>query len=249
MGQRHARRGWSAGVSVAAIALVSCATAPSVFIRQVLAPPVTGAVAGTACIYMPIAIGPQLSAGLVDAGLRDSYRAVLLAGSQIVSSASADQRRVEASQFLIEGAEVHVFDAKENELRSFTRLATATLEPALGIIASYATVEVDILDGESIREAAANLKARNETRRVVVDVVLFGHTLGGVAVESTAYRFPIDVCKGCLVSFEADTDDPTLPGPDCKGTPAEAAIVPCFIGQDQKVSCADCQGYGVCELG
>ncbi len=114
----------------------------------------------------------------------------------------------------------------------------------------YGSVEVDILDGESIREAAAGLKTRRETRRLVVQVTVFGHTMGGTAVETPPYQFPIDVCNGCLVSFEDAPDDPTLPGLDCRGDASSLeAVVPCFIGQDQKVPCWECQGYGVCELG
>jgi hypothetical protein len=229
--------------------MLSCAqSAPGVFIRQILAPSTTGA-SGSVCTYVAAATEAQLSAGLVDAGLRESYRAVLLVGSQIASRASTEQVRVETSQLLIEGAEVHVLDAKGNEMRAFTRLASATIEPSAGTAATYGTVTVDILDAESIRQASAGITNRTETHRVIVQVLVFGHTLGGGEVESAPYQFPVDVCVGCLVSFKDAPDEPTLPGVDCKGDPSTVdAIVPCFIGQDQPVSCSACQGIGVCEL-
>ena len=246
MGQRRANRWWSAA-AVAAIALVACArNEQSMFIRQVVAPPIAAGTSG--CTYTAEASQSQLSSGVVDYGLRDTYRAVFLVGNQLKAQASVEQVRAESSRLLIEGAEVHVFDAKENEIRSFTRLATGTIDPGDGSTPGYGTVAVDVLDGASIRDAAADIKSRSETRRLIVKVSLFGHTLGGTGVETNVYQFPIDVCKGCLVSFVNAPDDPSTPGPDCKGTVTASgdAIAPCVVGQDQVVSCTACQGYGVC---
>ncbi len=247
MGQRRASRWWSVA-TVAAIALVACArNEQSMFIRQVVAPPVAAGSSG--CIYTAEVSQSQLSSGIVDFGLRDTYRAVFLVGNQMKAQASVEQVRAESSRVLIEGAEVHVFDAKDKELRAFTRLATGTIDPGDGSTPGYSTVQVDVLDGVSIREAAADIKSRTETRRLIVKVSLFGHSLGGREVETNVFQFPIDVCKGCLVSFAAAIDDPTIPGADCKGTATTStdAIVPCVLGQDQVVSCSSCQGFSVCE--
>ncbi len=219
----------------------------SLFIRQVVAPPTVGE--GERCKYTSDISQPILSSGILDAGLRNVYTAVFLVGNQLLAQTNKDQVRAESSRISIQGAEVHVFDVSGDELKSFTRSATGFVDPSDGINPGYAVVGVDVLDSASIESASSGIK-RGETRRRMVTVRIFGTSLGNTSVESNEFSFPIDICKGCLVTFPADADDPLIEGPDCHGTSTStsttSASSPCYLGQDQTVTCRQCSAFDVC---
>ena len=63
---------------------------------------------------------------------------------------------------------------------------------------------------------------------------VFGHTLGGTAVESGDASFPIQVCYGCLVKFPPEASS-SATSPNCSQPPASGSSLslPCRMGQDE----------------
>lgn len=75
-----------------------------------------------------------------------------------------------------------------------------------------------------------------------------GKSLGQKELKSGELQLPISVCNGCLVDFSTGTD-PTKPLPNCaKPFSADSnTVVPCDIGQDERVPCQLCQGSPACD--
>jgi hypothetical protein len=75
-------------------------------------------------------------------------------------------------------------------------------------------------------------------------VKVFGRTLGGMSVESGEWRFPINVCYGCLVVFPPEANDPkVMPQPNCglSAVTGTSVVHPCIVGQDDTIDCRVCK--------
>jgi len=235
----------------------------TIFIRQVQAPE------SGECTYPPDESATFYGLGVLDLALTAQYRAGLLIGNQMVPRADPDRPRAETNRVRLTEAEVHVQLADGTEVGSFTVAGNGFIDPGSGTTPGYGVFLSVLVDPKSAAalqgrlEASAGVPAGScaTTRlpgvgRIVSVVKVFGKTLGGKEVESSEFRYPIEVCCGCLVSFPPDANDPVLDQqPNCMAVAEGGSTMetPCHVGQDAPVDCRICksalgaQGAGLCE--
>lgn len=246
------KRIWGYVVSLLAAGTVLGATLPAcatndqtIFIRSVLAPSATRV--GGACTYTNDIQQAALFQSHLDVGLTDSYFAVALVGSQLVSRGDPQNNRAESNRAHINGGIVRVTEPDGALIREFTALATGFNDPQNNNSPGYSVVGLVVVDAPTSDILRATLKNRQQTKTILVNIKVFGKTLGGVDVESGEYQLPMEVCNGCLVKFDGyDAGiDPLKPkGPNCD-LPAEKTAPtdgPCTIGADAAISCRLCRG-------
>ena len=204
----------------------------SIFIRQVIHP-------GTDCVLVADPSGLARSKGVLDVALVREYKAGLLIGNQLVSRASSDELRTETAAFRAEGIEARVekddmvFGEFSTAVHGFVWPGTSG-SPGWG---SVSGVMVDVSSSESIKKKYADNGVISGVKRVETVVKVFGHTLGGQKIDSGEFRFPVDVCYGCLVGADVDA-----------GGDAEKSVT-CIMGQDDLVSLTACReaGFPYCQ--
>lgn len=249
----------AAGTVVGA-ALPACATNDqTIFIRSALAPSTTRV--GGSCTYTSDTQQPGLLEPLVDVGLTDSYFAVFLIGNQLITRGDPQNNRAESNRAHINGGVVRVTEPDGRLIREFTSLAAGFNDPSNNNTPGYGVSGLTVFDPGTAdivcgRDApdkpCVALPNRGTSKTVLINVKVFGTTLGGVDVESGEYQMPMQVCNGCLVKFDGyDTGvDPLKPAPDNCNLPAEKTAGtdgPCRVGQDVPISCRTCQGLPICD--
>lgn len=217
-------------------------------LRAVLAPP-------DDCIYTPDSTRPFLPTGIVDLGLRSEYSPTVLMMNQMVTRGDPAQARAESNRIVIEGAEVRVTFPGGATVSEFTSLTSGFVEPSSGTTPGFGVTGITIIDPPTAQKLREQLPNRSARRTVVAYVKVFGHSLGGRAIESNEFQFPVTSCFGCLVSFPAEANDTSVPRdqqPNCNaastgsgGAGGNTKI--CAIGQDQAVDCRECRNYQVCD--
>jgi hypothetical protein len=222
----------------------------TLFIRDVIHPPTVSG--GQACLYTSDPTQPFIPSGTLDVALAPialvpGYYAWFLVGNQTVPLGNTSTPATETARIKIEGGIVRLTDAGGHEIFKYTTQAAATVDPQSGTNPGYSPVGLTILDiGHAQSVAPA---ARGATVRIISNVRVFGHTLGGQYVESDEFPYPIDVCSGCLISFGAT--DPTRNTPVCAGATASTTMTsalpfPCYPGQDQFIDCSQCLSLAAC---
>lgn len=248
------KRIWGHAVSLLVLGVCAGASAPacvennrSIFIRQVMFPSATR-VNGT-CSYTADPGQPPLFFGTFDVGVRDNYVAVLLVGNQLRSTADPANATTESNRMYLNGIVSRITDPDGNQIREFTLPASGFADVSVGGGApGWGLIASPVIDLAG-KEALAATVAPGSQRTVVVNIKVFGKTIGNVEVESGEYQFPVRVCNGCLVDFAAGTDPTIQPQPNCEravtpgGTATEA---PCFAGQDEPVPCQLCKDRKAC---
>lgn len=181
-----------------------------------------------------------LLGGVMDNFITDSYPAVLLIGSQLASRGSRQQVRTETHRITIRGAVIRVFTVGGSLVTEYTMDAAGFVDPDSSGSATFGAAQVVLIPPNTVGEG---------TYRVNVSV--FGETLGGQAVESGEYTYPITVCNRCLVScpVNACVVNPAT-GVDCSSVwacnspQAPSSSEPCFLGVDARVDCRFLGGQG-----
>lgn len=235
-----------AGSALGAV-LPSCATNDqSIFVRGALAPSATRQ--NGSCTYTNDPAQPQLFAGVLDVGLTDSYRSILLIGNQLIPRGDNLANRAESNRVHINGGVVRVTEPDGSLIREFTSLATGFADPqnnntpaygVIGLITFDAPTRNIVLNSDGMHPEQPGIPNRTVVKTVVLNIKVFGKSLGGEDIESDEYQFPLQVCRGCLV---APDDDPAQmgPHPNCKrATAVTATTFPCQFGQDEGISCSD----------
>lgn len=220
-------------IGFVALSSQGCADNESImFVRAVLAiePP--------DCLAEPDANATFRSAGTLDIAFGSSYVAALLVGNQLVRRGSKNQLRTESSRITLKGAEVTVLDDQDNSIAEFTVPGSGFVDPGVGEEPGYGVIGAELVP--------PNLTLANGAR-IVVEVRVFGDTLGGEEIESSTLRYPIYVCNGCTINFPADADDPVQPGYQCSTAKPASTDAPCRIGQDDGVDCRHCLGNPACD--
>lgn len=238
-------------IAVVALGALSTAVMPacaendqSIFIRSMLAPAQNRQ--NNMCVYSSDPSQTAISEGLLDVGVTDSYQASLLIGSQLIARANQNDARGEANRARLDGAIVRVTDPNGGSLGEFTSLGSGFVEPQVNNQPSFSPFFVTVLDSATIKKLAEQVTGP-QSKLVVVNIKVFGRTLGGVDLETGEFQYPIRLCNGCLVSF-ASGDDPATPERDCS-LPLESGgstTLPCHAGQDEPVPCQVCAGRPAC---
>ncbi len=182
---------------------------------------------------MPQSTSPFLTEGTLDVGVRDTYVSnLLLQVGQVKTGVRLESAHVRVLEGM-DGAVIGEHDVVASgfvEAGGFGLAMVTALEPA---------------EGAALRERLASSSA-TATMKVVVEVSVKGAPAGGGVPSTTpVFRFPITVCKGCLVSF-ASGNDPAIPQRNCAGLLPESERLPCYPGQDEVVPCQLCPDREVC---
>lgn len=179
-----------------------------------------------------------ISSGLIDTDAELGY-----IFTPIVESLVTEQMGAERTVFL-SGANVDIrfqgdifSDAElaslnEQAITSFSQSFASSLSPGDRIAVGFTIVPKRLLD-----EMAGKLAAGERTT-VFADVSILG-TVGGGAVESNTFTYPVDVCNGCTQNVIAD----------CSALPAgfearEGGT--CQLLQDGIVDCCTSDGALIC---
>jgi hypothetical protein len=250
------KRAWGWGHVFGGLALVTGGSAvvaacthndSTIFVRNVLAPQLV--MSGAGCLYTTDPTQPVISSGVLDVDLRGSYDPTYILGNQMVPEVNGAQLQTETAIVTIQGAIVRITDVAGAQLKTFTRLTSTTLNPSAGSTPGFAPITVTTIDGDTLSTDPdiVNIVASGTGAvRLVTYVRFFGHTLGGKAVESNEFEFPVDVCKGCLIGFSASSEDPCFTAPNCKKPAMSAIPGPCRPGQDAVIDCSLCLGVPDC---
>ena len=209
----------------------------AIFVRDVLAPILV--TNNGPCGYSSDPAQAYISSGVLDIGLRSQYDPTYLIANQLVPEVNSAQLQTETSIVAIQGAVVRITDSAGTQLRTFTRLASTSINPATGGVPTYGAVTVTTLDALTISSNADIQKtvvAENGTVRLVTFVRFFGQTTGGKSVESGEFEFPVDICRFCLVRCMG------------AGSSTGATSNPCTIGQDAPAT-LDCSATGAADAG
>jgi hypothetical protein len=202
-----------------------------------------------ACQVKPDLEAPTLAKGAMDRLFASEYTAILVVGNQVMERGSRERVRAETSQVSIKGAEVKIETPQGGEVvPAFSSLSTGFIDASDGTDAAVATISATLIPA-----SVAPLLPRGT---VVAKVRVFGTTLGGEEVESSELSFPIEICDGCLVRFEAQDRDLAASSTEfeCKLATDEATSAgssvdsACTAGIDFSVPCTACSGlYAACQ--
>ncbi len=194
---------------------------------------------------------PTLAKGTLDLTFATEYRAALIVGNQIVQRGSRERVRTETSRVELKGAEVTLENLQGGSLvDSFSSTGTGFVNPSSGTDPALTIMYASLIP--------ASVSAKLPIGTLVAKVRVFGTTLGGQDVQSGELAFPIDICRGCLVSYPASARDLTADGAayQCKqatdgmavATATADADQPCDLGIDIQAPCTACSGlYAVCQ--
>jgi hypothetical protein len=237
-----------AGVTTLGAAVAACVHDDStVFVSQMLAPQLVSA--GSVCLYTADPTQPHITSGILDAALRGSYVGEFLLANQVVPRGDPTQPSTETSFVKIKGAVVTINDSQGNQLTTYTKPVSVTIPPSSGTTPGYSATSLEIIDEATVAKLGV-------TPGAVVPVVtfarFFGETLGGDSVESDNFEFPVDICYACLIGYSSQDINPGFAVPNCVGNSSGSApattSLPCVLGQDFGIDCADCQQFAACRL-
>lgn len=194
---------------------------------------------------------PMLAKGRLDLAFASEYRAALIVGNQITQRGSRERLRTETSRVALKGAEVQLENLKGESLaKPFSSTGTGFVNASEGTDPALTIMFASLIP--------ASIGSKLKVGTVVAKVRVFGTTLGGEDVESGELAFPIDVCRGCLVSFPSSARDLTADGTEyqCKLASDDMAAAsatadadqPCDLGIDIQAPCTACSGlYPECQ--
>ncbi|MEA2751138.1 MAG: hypothetical protein QOI41_5281 [Myxococcales bacterium] len=221
-------------VVLAASSLAACdgqsldgGTRHAFFVRAALAPPVHTSDQTSACVYTADPTNAVLFKGTADLGVADGYQlTLLLQGSDATVATS------------VTGAQVVLATPDGTTVREFSLVTTGFIDPG-----KNAVVSLTAIDAPSRDLLLATVPNRVAKATVVANVTLTGRDpAGGSDVSSPVFRFPIDVCNGCLVDFSTGNDNTARMQPNCLAPRPASVPLPCFVGQDEAVACQLCIG-------
>ncbi len=166
--------------------------------------------------------------GLLDVAFTTTYTGSLLIGNQLTRRGSRDEIKTESSRITIRGAEVQIFTPQQTLISEYTVAATGFVNESVSSDAAYGSSAVTLID-PATGAGFANSLARGETSAVVVEVRVFGDSLGGSEITSAKLTYPITICNECTLI--CPPKDPSLD-------------VPCRVGNDDVLDCAACAAPG-----
>lgn len=166
--------------------------------------------------------------GVMDVAFTTTYTGSLLIGNQLTRRGSRDEIKTESSRIAIRGAEVQIFTPQQELITEYTIAATGFVNESVSSDAAYGSSAVTLIDpatGEGFR----NSLAVGATAGVVVEVRVFGDSLGGSEITSAKLTYPITICNRC--TLVCPPEDPSLD-------------YPCNVGNDDLLDCAACAAPG-----
>jgi hypothetical protein len=238
------------GVAAVSALTIACAhNDQTLFIQGVMPPPATQT--GGVCSYTTSQTSAFLFSGTYDVGLGASYPLVMQLGNQMLprsTGVAADPIHAESSRISLQGADITITHPDGSAVQradgsnaSFETLGSAFVDVGSGGTPGLGILGVTGIDQGTTKALCTQLTDPGQRIDLVLNVKVFGKTLGGTDVESQNFTFPVSVCKGCLV----DRSD----GCAVSATPvATTGAKPCSPGADVPITCGSCVGSspGIC---
>jgi len=209
------------------------------------------AIEATDCVAKPESGALIRSAGTLDLQLRGAYRAALMVGSQLTQRGSREQLRTETARLVLKGADITLQDAYAQNLdlgrnpNPFSTIGSGFVNPAGGTDPGLGWIFVDIIPS-ALTESVASAVAGSGV--LLAKIKVFGETLGGQEIQSGEFVYPIQLCRGCLISYPTSTNTGGMGSFSCAAPAQATESSVCLIGQDQVIPCTECAGFtAVCE--
>jgi hypothetical protein len=220
----------------------------TLFVFDVLTPSYVGSGSTDMCLYNNDPSQRHLSLGTVDIDFVDAYVPTFLVGCQI-----DPQGQNTASLGVVIGqAIVRITDSQGAQLNTYTAEAEGTITFPNGT-SSYGPAAAMIIDqGTMTSPSVMSAVMTGGTAHLLTYVRFTGKTSLGEYLESPEFKFPVDVCKGCLIAFPPQDVSPDVPAPNCGAAPAPGSAVaqtidvPCILGQDISIDCSKCPSVPDC---
>lgn len=245
----------------------------SFYIRAIKQPTSMGATCG----FSNDPSGSGLFEGVLDLAFKSTYHLAPLMQTNIAARADLSSNRTESSQIIIEGFVVEVReDSPTGPLitgsfaNPYTVYQTIVIPPGSGGTAGFGVgffeaiptqigralyQDVCVTNRGIVRPAGLDARCPvpvynpSVSKRIIVAVSAFGHTGGGVSVESPKFNFPVTTCCGCLRFFPAAAGSTTTGdaaaarvNPVCATSTTTGGLASCpnIMGQDYLVDCNLC---------
>lgn len=140
-----------------------------------------------------------ISRGYLDVALIENideayYGGLLWIGNQLVTQGNSNLLRTETSRIQIEGADITVTPIVDGDGGGTYRMPVSGFVNPDDTDAGFASIGITLVPPGVIQG----------TGEYVIEVTLFGRTLGGTRIESGAWTFPLTVCNGCLARCPSD---------------------------------------------
>jgi hypothetical protein len=200
------------------------------------------------CVYTADPTQAEISYGILDVDFRDSYSADFLVGNQMVTQGDPTKPATETSRIKLTGGIVRITDTSGNQIKKFSQATSGTVDPLSGTNPSYLAVTgfplIDVGTVSGVLNTISGLG--RPTVELDTYVRVYGYTLGGQYVESDEFEFPVEVCKGCLISFSAQSTNTNFPQPNCLGNgmgSSTSLSVPCNL-ENFAIDCSVCANAG-----
>lgn len=219
-------------VSAPLLASACASNESSIFVRAALSPE------PAKCTVQADPGSTQLLGGFIDIAYASEYDAFLLVGNQLVQRGSAAQIRTETARvdFYETSVDLRAPDNLDAVIKDgaqpweWTDTTPGFADAQQGTTTSYGVVLPTLIKDFVANHFRADLRKAGPAARVhlVAFARVRGRTLGGSELETAPFKFPIDICYGCLCVNEgvkncADTTDK----PDAN----------CRVGNDFPVDC------------
>jgi hypothetical protein len=159
----------------------------TLFIQQVQVPDPENSCSVSAdpgAAYFPI--------GYMDTSLTSQYAGALLIGNQLASRGDSTTLRPESNRVQLYEADVEIFDAGGGSMSAFTMPISGFVEVSSATEPAYGIAYVTLID------AGTGAALAGQQTTVITRVKVYGETLGGLAVETGYWDFPIQICSGCI---------------------------------------------------
>lgn len=255
-------------------ASVGCADNEISFYIRAIKQPVSQ---GSTCSFSNDQTGSGLFEGVFDLAFKTTYHLAPLMQTNIASRIDIQSNRTESSQIIVEGFVVEIHeDSPTGPLVSgsfanpYTVYQTIVIPPGSAGGAGFGVAffeaiptqigralyqDVCVTHGGIVRPAGLDARcpvpAYNPgvSKRIIVAVSAFGHTGGGISVESPKFNFPVTACCGCLRLFPAAPATAATADagggrvtPTCSTSTTTGGLAGCpnIMGQDYPVDCNLC---------
>jgi len=170
--------------------------------------------------------------GVLDVALTDTYYVNPLMENAGFESETLNPVTAESNRIYLTGAQVRIATASGEPVASDFFVSTSgTIDPG-----NYGGTTFKAIPNGYVSDAYAG-------QTVIVEFKVLGVTGGGLEVDTPWFRYPVDVCYGCLVKFPPEAWDDDLGCYDCNDLGTGGSIdEPCFFGNDEYVDCRLCAG-------
>jgi len=207
-----------------------------------------------ACTYDPSEGGPFYSRGTLDLVTADrGYTFPALIKNQMPVTTEVKKRqtsdlRVDTSLIILEQAEINYefSGALAEEVgvapEAYSPYTSGAVPPGGGLFTvTFPLVSSALLT--TLRDAIPDRTPAEPrpTREILATVQIHGRTLDGMRIASSSFTFPLEICKGCLLTFPPIASEGDGP-PNCRAVEGvENLQQPCLVGQDEFVDCRICR--------